>query len=333
MPEPIERNLGFELVRATEAAALNAARWMGKGDRNAADQAAVDAMRFVLSSVVMDGIVVIGEGEKDEAPMLYIGEPVGTGDPPPADLAVDPIDGTRLLANGLPGAISVVALAKRDTLYAPRHIVYMHKLIVGQEARGVIDLDAPAALNLRAIAEAKRCGVEDLTVVVLDRPRHADLIAEIRRAGARIKLISDGDVAAGVAAALPDTGVDVLMGIGGAPEAVITACAVKALGGDMQCRPYARDRDEQEMAEEAGVDFDRVLRLDDLVQGDDVFFAATGITSGEMLGGVRFFGGGAHTSSLIIRGKSGTIRHLESTHDFRKLQEISSLQYTIRDGG
>lgn len=333
MPEPIERNLGFELVRATEAAALNAARWMGKGERNAADQAAVDAMRYVLGSVEMDGVVVIGEGEKDEAPMLYIGEGVGTGRPPTADLAVDPIDGTRLLANGLPGSISVVALAKRHALYAPQHIVYAHKLVVGHEAAGAIDLDASAATNLRAIAAAKRCGVDDLTVVVLDRPRHAELVAEIRRAGARIKLISDGDVAAGVAAAMADTGVDVLMGVGGAPEAVITACAVKALGGDMQCKPYARDDAERARAEAAGVDFGRVLLLEDLVRGDDVFFAATGITSGELLGGVRFFGGGAHTSSLIIRGKSGTIRRLESTHDLRKLQQISSLGYTVSDGG
>ena len=313
---PLERNLALELVRVTEAAALYAARWMGRGDKEAADQAAVDAMRSALRFVDMDGVVVIGEGEKDEAPMLYIGERVGTGRPPKVDVAVDPIDGTNLTAKGLPNAITVVALAERGSMYYAPHIVYMEKIAVGPEAKGAIDVQAPPADNLRRIARFMDRNVEDLTVVILDRPRHEDIIQQVRAAGARIKLITDGDVAGAIMAALPgDTGVDVLMGIGGTPEAVIAACALKCLGGEMQCKLWPRSDEERQKARDAGnLDLDRVLTMDDLVRSDDVFFAATGITSGEFLRGVRYRGDYAETNSIMMRSRSGTMRRFDTHH-------------------
>jgi fructose-1,6-bisphosphatase II len=313
---PLERNLALELVRVTEAAALHAARWMGRGDKEAADQAAVDAMRTALRYVDMDGIVVIGEGEKDEAPMLYIGERVGTGRPPKVDVAVDPIDGTNLTAKGLPNAITVVAVAERGSMYYAPHIVYMNKIVVGPEAKGAIDINAPVSDNLFRVARFMERNVEDLTVCILDRPRHEDLIGQVREAGARIKLISDGDVAGAIMAALPgDTGVDVLMGIGGTPEAVLAASALKCLGGEMQCRLWPRSDEECQKALDAGNrDLDRVLCLNDLVASDDVFFAATGVTGGELLRGVRYHGDFAETYSIMMRSRSGTMRRFETHH-------------------
>jgi fructose-1,6-bisphosphatase II len=314
---PLERNLALELVRVTEAAALHAARWMGRGDKEAADQAAVDAMRSALRFVDMDGVVVIGEGEKDEAPMLYIGERVGTGRPPKVDVAVDPIDGTNLTAKGLPNAITVVALAERGSMYYDPNIMYMQKIAVGREARGAIDINAPVRDNLFRIARFMERNVEDLTVVLLDRPRHESLIDEIRESGARIKLITDGDVAGAVMAAMPgDTGVDVLMGIGGTPEAVLAACALKCLDGEMQCKLWPRSEDERRRAADTGNrDLDRVLNLHDLVSSDDVFFAATGITNGEFLRGVRYRGDLAETNSIMMRSRSGTMRRFETHHN------------------
>jgi len=326
MGEQMQRNLGFELVRVTEAAALACARWMGRGDKNAADQAAVTAMRYVLDSVDLDGVVVIGEGIKDQAPMLYIGERVGTGLPPQVDVAVDPIDGTRLLSQGLPNALAVVAIAERGSLYHT-DLVYMNKIAVGPAAKSAIDITAPVAVNLQNVARAKGYQVEDLSVAVLDRPRHESLIREIRQAGARIKLILDGDVAGAIMAASEGTGVDVLMGVGGAPEAVVSACALKCLGGEMQCQLWPRDDAERELARQQGLDLGDVLAVDELAQGDDVFFAATGITDGELLRGVRYFARGARTHSLGMRSHSGTVRFVEATHNFAKLMTISSLPY------
>jgi fructose-1,6-bisphosphatase II len=315
--QSLERNLALELVRVTEAAALHAARWMGRGDKEAADQAAVDAMRNALRFVDMDGVVVIGEGEKDEAPMLYIGERVGTGRAPKVDVAVDPIDGTNLTAKGLPNAITVVALAERGSMYYDPNIMYMEKIAVGREAKGAIDIQAPVRDNLLRIARFMDRNVEDLTVVVLDRPRHETLIGEIREANARIKLITDGDVAGAVMAAMPgDTGVDVLMGIGGTPEAVLAACALKCLGGEMQCRLWPRSSEEREAASIAGNnDLDRLMTMDDLVSSDDVFFAATGITNGEFLGGVRYKSDWAYTHSIMMRSVSGTMRRIDTNHN------------------
>jgi len=326
MGEQMQRNLGFELVRVTEAAALACARWMGRGDKNAADQAAVTAMRYVLDSVDLDGVVVIGEGIKDQAPMLYIGERVGTGMPPQVDVAVDPIDGTRLLSQGLPNALAVVAIAERGSLYHT-DLVYMNKIAVGPAARGAIDISAPVAVNLQNVARAKGYQVQDLSVAVLDRPRHESLIREIRHAGARIKLILDGDVAGAIMAASEGTGVDVLMGVGGAPEAVVSACALKCLGGEMQCQLWPRDDAERELARQQGLDLGHVLTVAELARSDDVFFAATGITDGELLRGVRYFARGAKTHSLGMRSRSGTVRFVEATHNFAKLMTISSLPY------
>ena len=323
-----DRNLAFDLARVTEAAALAAGRWVGRGDKEAADQAAVDAMRLVLNNIDMDGIVVIGEGEKDEAPMLFNGEKLGTGVPPEVDIAVDPIDGTTLTAKGLPGALSVVALAERGTMYNPSHLVYMNKIAVGPEARDMIDINAPVAVNIRRVARALRKEPRDITVMVLDRPRHAQLIADIRSTGARILLISDGDVAAAIATAQEESGVDMMMGIGGSPEAVISAAALKCMGGDMQCKLWPRNDQERQLAIEEGMDLDRVLTIDDLVQGDNVFFAATGITSGALLRGVRYFGGGATTQSLVMRSRSGTIRLINSRHRLEKLRRFSAIDYS-----
>jgi fructose-1,6-bisphosphatase II len=284
-------------------------------------------MRLVLNTIQMDGVIVIGEGEKDEAPMLYNGERLGTGEPPQVDIAVDPIDGTRLLSLGRPGSLSVVALSERGTMYAPGKIVYMDKIAVGPEAKGAIDINAPVADNLRAIAKAKGKDVDDLTVVVLDRPRHEKLIAEIRACGARIKLITDGDISGGLMAATEGTGMDVLMGVGGSPEAVITACALKCIGGDMQCKLWPRNDEERRWAIENGRDPDKVLTIEDLVAGNNIFFAATGITDGELLKGVRYFGRGAKTYSLSMRSKSGTVRYIEATHRWDKLMQISQIRF------
>lgn len=327
MPERPQRNLALEFARATEAAALAAARWMGRGDKNAGDQAAVDAMRLLLNTVEMDGVVVIGEGEKDEAPMLYNGERLGTGAPPRLDIAVDPVEGTNLLAKGRPDAISVVAAAPRGTMFDPGPAFYMYKIAVGPEAAAVIDLDAPVADNLHKIARAVGKDVSELTVVVLERPRHEKLIGEIRAVGARIKLITDGDVSAALQAAMPDTGVDVLMGIGGTPEGVVTACALKCLGGAIQGRLAPQKPDEIERVRAAGMDLNRVLTTDDLVRSDDVLFAATGITDGVLLQGVRYIAGGAVTESLVMRGKSGTLRRIQAIHRFEKLMHISAIPY------
>ncbi len=321
------RNLALELVRVTEAAALAAGRWVGRGDKVSADQAAVDAMRLVLNTIEMDAVIVIGEGEKDEAPMLYNGERVGTGDPPEVDIAVDPIDGTRPTAMGLPNAIATVAVAPRGTMFDPGPFVYMHKIAVGPEARDVIDIEAPVEVNLRRIAQAKGKEVRDLMVVILDRPRHAELIAQVRRLGARISLIPDGDVAGALMTAMPDAGVDVLLGIGGTPEGVLAACALRAMGGAIQGKLYVRNEEERRRGEEMGYDFDRVLTMDDLVASEDVFFAATGITNGALLNGVKYESGGARTHSLVVRGLTGTVREIFAYHRLEKLRKISAIEY------
>lgn len=327
MAEPMGRNLALELVRVTEAAALNAGRWMGRGDKIAADQAAVDAMRAVLDTLQMDGTVVIGEGEKDEAPMLYVGERVGSADEPKVDIAVDPIDGTRLLAMGMPNSITTVAIAEQGALFSSPDVMYMNKIAVGPEAAGVIDINDTVAANLARIAKAKGREIPDLTVVVLDRPRHEQIVREVRETGARIKLITDGDVAGAVMAASPDTGIDVLLGIGGAPEAVVAACAIKCLGGDIQCKLWPRNDDEWAAVRAKGIDVDRVLSCSDLVAGDNVFFAATGITDGELLRGVHYFGDGATTESVVMRSQSGTIRRIDATHQLSKLRKFDPFPY------
>ena len=315
-----ERNLAMELVRVTEAAALRAGRWMGKGEKEIADQAAVDAMRQALDGVDMDGIVVIGEGEKDEAPMLYIGERVGNGRPPEIDVAVDPVEGTRLLSLGLPGALAVVATAERGSMYgAPPGVFYMEKIAVGPAARNVVDINSPIAINLERVARARDAQIEDLSVVILDRPRHRELIQQVRESGARIRLIMDGDVSAAIQAAMEDyRGVDVLVGIGGATEAVLAAAAIKCIGGEIQCKIWPRDDKEREQLKADGVDLELVLHTDDLVRGNDVSFAATGITSGELVDGVQYFGWGARTSSVMMRSRSGTIRYIQARHKWRK---------------
>lgn len=320
MPEWIQRNLGLELMRVTEAAALAAGRWMGRGDKNGSDGAAVNAMRTALAKIDMDGVVVLGEGEKDEAPMLYVGEEIGNGQPPRVDIAVDPIDGTRLLSLGMPGAIAVVAMSERGSMYAaPQGVFYMEKIIVGRAARDAIDITASVADNIKAVSRALGRDEGDIAVMVLDRPRHEQLIKEIRAAGARVRLIPDGDVMGAITAADPDTGVDMLMGTGGAPEAVVAACAIKAMGGGMQCKLYFRNDEERRNTIASGVDVDAVLMIDDLVKSDDVFFAATGITDGELLRGVRYRSDGATTDSIVMRSLSGTIRHIAATHHHSKL--------------
>lgn len=328
MPDSMPtRNLALDLVRVTEAAALSAGRYMGRGEKEAADHAAVEAMRLVLRSVEMDGIIVIGEGEKDNAPMLYNGERVGNGSKPKLDVAVDPIDGTRPLAFGRANSISVVALAPRGTMFNPGPFVYMNKIAVGPEAKGKINIEKSITDNLKSIAKAKDKAVEDLTTIILDRPRHEGMIAEIRRAGARIRQIPDGDVAAALMTAWPDSGVDVLFGVGGTPEGVITACALRAMGGEIQGKLYARDESELNRGREAGYDFERVLTMDDLVSSEDVFFAATGITDGELLQGVRYYGDGAATDSLVVRGLTGTVRQIRARHQMDKLHELSNIKY------
>jgi fructose-1,6-bisphosphatase II len=321
------RNLALELVRVTEAAALSSGRFMGRGDKEAADQAAVNAMRTVLQTVDMNGVIVIGEGEKDNAPMLYNGESVGNGSGQDFDVAVDPIDGTRPLAFGRSNSLATVAISPRGTMFNPGPFVYMNKLAVGPESKGQINIELSITENLKAIAKAKHKDVEDLTTIILDRDRHKEMIAEIREAGARIRLIPDGDVAAALMTAWPDSGVDVLIGVGGTPEGVIAACALRAMGGEIQGKLYARDADELQRGHDAGYDFDKILTMDDLVSSEDVFFAATGITDGELLKGVRYFGNGASTDSLVVRGLTGTVRQITAVHQIDKLRHLSAVKF------
>jgi fructose-1,6-bisphosphatase II len=332
-PEPAaaqapDRNLALELVRVTEAAAMAAARWMGRGDKEGADGAAVDAMRIVLGSVPMDGTVVIGEGEKDEAPMLYNGERIGDGTSPQADIAVDPIDGTTLCSLGRTGALSVIAAGERGSMFNPGPCVYMEKIAVGPEAVGAVDLRRSHADNVRSVAQALGRSVHEITAVILDRPRHADLIAEVRATGARIRLIADGDVAGAIATGLAQSGADILIGIGGTPEGVIAAAALKCMGGEILGRLWPRNAAERNAALDAGYDLDRVLMTDDLVQGDNCFFAATGITDGELLRGVHYDHTGATTESLVMRSKSGTVRRISAHHRLKKLAMYSAVAFS-----
>jgi fructose-1,6-bisphosphatase II len=326
-PNAPDRNLAMELVRVTEAAAMAAGRWVGRGDKNGADEVAVNAMRALITTVGMDGVVVIGEGEKDSAPMLYNGEHVGDGTGPACDVAVDPIDGTTLAAKGMTNAVSVMAVAPRGAMYDPSAVFYMEKLATGPEAADVVDIRLPVAENIRRTAKAKDGSNEDITVVVLDRPRHAGLVDAIRATGARIKFISDGDVAGAIMAARSGTGIDLLMGTGGTPEGIIAACAMKAIGGVIQGRLAPIDDEERQRAIDAGHDLERVLTTDDLVSGDDCFFVATGITDGELLQGVRYGHGGATTHSLVMRSRSGTIRSIKSEHRLKKLAEVANIDY------
>ena len=319
---PPDRNLALELVRVTEAAAMGAARWIGRGDKNAADQAAVDLMRLMVNTVSMRGVVVIGEGEKDEAPMLYNGEEVGDGTGPSVDVAVDPLEGTRLTALGMPNAISVIAVAERGTMFDPGAALYMDKIAVGSEAAEAISIDASPTENVRAVAEAKGMNVNDVTVIVLERERHDDLIAELRDAGARVNLIRDGDVAPSIAAAQGLRGIDMLMGVGGTPEGVISAAAIKCLGGALQGKLWPRSDDERRAIAESGVDVERVLTHDDLVRGDDVFVAATGVTGGVFLQGVRAAADGVETESLVMRSRSGTFRRITAYHPSEKIRQL-----------
>ncbi|MFG2817786.1 class II fructose-bisphosphatase [Kitasatospora sp. NPDC048365] len=326
-PEAPDRNLALELVRVTEAAAMAAGRWVGRGDKNGADGAAVKAMRTLVSTVSMNGVVVIGEGEKDEAPMLYNGERVGDGTGAECDVAVDPVDGTTLTAKGMHNAVAVLAVADRGTMFDPSAVFYMDKLVTGPEAADFVDITAPTAVNIRRVAKAKGIAVEDVTVVVLDRPRHEGLVREIREAGARIKYISDGDVAGAIMAAREGTGVDLLMGVGGTPEGIIAACAMKCMGGVIQGRLWPKDEAERQKALDAGHDLDRVLSTNDLVSGENVFFVATGITDGELLRGVHYRQETATTSSLVMRSKSGTIREVHATHRLSKLRAYSAIDF------
>jgi fructose-1,6-bisphosphatase II len=322
-----DRNLAMELVRVTEAAALAAGRWVGRGDKLAADQAAVDAMRLMIDSVSMDGVVVIGEGEKDEAPMLFNGERVGIGSGPETDVAVDPIDGTTLTSVGQPNALSVIALAPRGAMFFPGAAMYMEKIATGPEAADVIDITAPVAENIRAVAKAKGKRPEEVAVTILQRPRHDEIVREVREAGARVFLITDGDVAGAIAAAAPRMEVDLLLGIGGTPEGVVAAAALKCLGGAIQGRLYPRDDDERRALRDDGYDVEKVLTTDDLAAGDDLFFAATGITDGYLLDGVKYWPDGATTYSMVMRSRSGTIRYVKSDHAFEKLERFSSIDY------
>jgi fructose-1,6-bisphosphatase II len=326
-PNPPDRNVALELVRVTEAAAMGAGRWIGRGDKEAADQAAVDAMRGVLDTVAMRGVVVIGEGEKDEAPMLFNGEEVGSGHGADVDVAVDPLEGTRLTALGQPNAIAVIAVAERGTMLFPGAAFYMEKIAVGPEAIGVIDIEASPTENVQAVAKALGKTPRDVRVVVLERDRHDDLIAELRGCGARVNLIRDGDVAPAIAAARPGTGVDMLYGIGGTPEGVISAAALKCVGGGIQARLWPRNDDERKTLEEQGLDPERVLHTDDLVAGNDVFVAATGVTTGALLRGVQYTEDGAITDSIVMRSRSGTVRRIEAQHSFEKLSHLSGLEY------
>lgn len=320
-----ERNLGLDLVRVTESAAIAAARWQGRGDKVSVDQAAVDGMRLILGNIDIAGTIVIGEGEKDEAPMLHNGESVGTGNGPAMDVAVDPVDGTTLTSEGMPGAVAVIALSEKGTMYAPGSLVYMDKIAVGPAAAGTIDLEAPVAHNLAQVAKALDKDVADVTAIMLSRPRNTRFIDAAREAGARIRLIRDGDVAGAIATAQPESGIDILFGIGGSPEAVIAAGALTCMEGEMQCKLWPRDDREREYANDQGLDLDEVLTTRSLVNSDNVFFAATGITTGELLDGVLFSGDKATTHSVVMRSKTGSIRSMRATHDFTKLRRLSAL--------
>jgi fructose-1,6-bisphosphatase II len=324
---PPDRNLALELARVTEAAAMGAGRWIGRGDKIAADQAAVDAMRTMLDTVAMDGVVVIGEGEKDEAPMLYNGEPVGDGTGPAVDVAVDPLEGTRLCALGQPNAIAVIAAAERGSMFFPGAAVYMEKIAVGADAAHAIDINATPTENVNAVAKAKGRRPTDVRVVVLERDRHDELIGELRQAGAQVNLIRDGDVAPAIAAARPGTGVDVLYGIGGTPEGVISAAALKSVGGSMQGKLWPRNDDERQALLDAGYDLNRVLSADDLVQSDDVFIAATGVTTGALLRGIRYVTDGVITDSIVMRSRSGTVRRIEARHQLSKLAHFTGREF------
>jgi len=326
--EDLDRNLALELVRVTEAAAMAAGRWVGRGDKEGGDGAAVDAMRQLINSLPMRGVVVIGEGEKDDAPMLFNGEHVGDWrGGPEVDVAVDPIDGTTLMSKGMPNAIAVLALAERGAMFDPSAVFYMEKLAVGPDCAEVIEIDAGIGENLRRIAKVKRSSVSDVNVCILDRPRHAELVREIRDAGARIRFITDGDIAGAISAAREQSDVDVLVGIGGTPEGIVAASALKCIGGAIQAKLWPKDDVEREKAIAAGHDLDRVLNTDDLVRGDNVFFAATGVTSGDLLRGVRYRAGYAYTQSIVMRTKSGTIRIIDSYHRLEKLRHYSSVDF------
>jgi fructose-1,6-bisphosphatase II len=328
MPAPVDRNLALELVRVTEAAALSAARLVGQGDKEAADQAAVDGMHAVLHTVQMDGIVVIGEGEKDEAPMLHNGEQVGNGQPPEVDIAVDPLEGTRLAADGRPNALAVIALSERGTMFDPGPCVYMEKMAGGEHLADLLDLDRPLGKTIELVAERKGTDVRDVMVVILDRPRHEEGIKAIRAAGGRVRLIPDGDVSGSLLAVAPDRPADLLWGIGGTPEGVISAAALKCYGGGLIGRLWPRDDEERKAAEDAGYELERVLDTEDLVGGDDVFFAATGVTDGDLLDGVRYLDDGhATTDSLVMRSRSGTMREVKARHDRPKLREVTGGMY------
>jgi fructose-1,6-bisphosphatase II len=326
-PEAPDRNLALELVRVTEAGAMASGRWVGRGDKNGADGAAVKAMRTLVSTVSMNGVVVIGEGEKDEAPMLFNGERVGDGHGAECDVAVDPVDGTTLTAKGMGNAVSVLAVAERGAMFDPSAVFYMDKLVTGPEAAEFVDIDAPASVNVRRVAKAKGLAPEDVAVVVLDRPRHEGIVKEIRESGARIKFISDGDVAGAIMAVREGTGVDLLLGVGGTPEGIIAACAIKCLGGTIQGKLWPKDDAEKRRALDAGHDLGRVLDTDDLVSGENVFFVATGITDGDLLRGVRYRAETAYTQSLVMRSKSGTIRQIDSTHRLEKLRAYSAIDF------
>ncbi|MCE3554847.1 class II fructose-bisphosphatase [Pseudonocardia sp. RS11V-5] len=325
--EAPDRNLAMELVRVTEAAAMAAGRWVGRGDKNGGDGAAVDAMRHLIGTVSMRGIVVIGEGEKDEAPMLYNGEQVGNGEGAWCDVAVDPIDGTTLMAKGMPNALAVLAVAERDAMFDPSAVFYMEKLAVGPDAAGHIDITKPVGDNIRAVARAKEIDVRDVTVTILDRPRHEQLVKDVRDTGARIRFISDGDVAGAIAAARPSTGVDMLVGIGGTPEGIIAAAALKCMGGEIQGRLWPKDDEERAKAIAAGHDLDRVLTTNELVTGENVFFCATGVTDGDLLRGVHYRAGGCTTQSIVMRSKSGTVRLIDGYHRLTKLREYASIDF------
>ena len=324
MSQP-DHNLALDLARVTEAGAMAAGRWQGRGNKDAVDQAAVDAMRTVLDTIDMDGVVVIGEGEKDDAPMLFNGERVGNGNPPLVDVAVDPVDGTRLTAEGGPGALAVLALAERGSMYAPGSLVYMDKIAVGEAAKGSIDLDAPIPDNLRKVAKATGKDLDDLTAIILDRPRNARHIEEVRQTGARIRLIRDGDISGAISTAVEDSGIDILLGIGGSPEAVTAACALIALGGEMQCRLWPRDDSERTYANDAGLDLEEIIGLRQLVDSDEVFFAATGVTSGELLDGVRYLPHAAETHTVVMRAKTGTTRFMHAHHRLDRLGTMTDI--------
>jgi fructose-1,6-bisphosphatase II len=326
--EAPDRNLALELVRVTEAGAMAAGRWVGRGDKEGGDGAAVDAMRELVNSVSMRGVVVIGEGEKDNAPMLYNGEEVGNGDGPPCDFAVDPIDGTTLMAKGISNAISVLAVSERGTMYDPSAVFYMNKIAVGPEAVDVIDITVPIGENIRRVAKAKTVSVSDLTVCILDRPRHRQLIADVREAGARCRLISDGDVAGAISACRPNTSTDLLIGIGGTPEGIIAAAAIRCMGGAIQGQLAPKDDEERQKAIDRGYDLDQILHTEDLVSGENVFFCATGVTDGDLLKGVHYYGGGCTTQSIVMRSKSGTVRMIEAYHRLSKLNEYSAIDFT-----